>query len=431
MIVKSVTRESDTIQTCVDRILQSGTFRNSPTSRRLLKYLADHSLAGDAEQLKEYTIGVDAFGKSAGYDPRQDSTVRIQIGRLRQKLSDYYLDDGKDDSLIVDLPKGRFGLTLESRAAPRETVEANPDIEPRPPENKWRNKWRLAAILLAGLCLITLDASVYAFLQLRSARTLHPAPSLWSPELGDLWRPFVNTGRPLVIAVGNPLFLQFENKALYRDLSTENAQDLLKSPNLGAISKALGSRESRPVHYYAAVGEVSAAFTLGQRLGPQQPNMSVLRSSQLQWQQLADANVLFLGPPRFFGDKLTGLPVSLEITEGVDGFQVLHPQRGEPSLFKFRDPPGFLAEDGEACVLITHAPGPVGNTDVMTFASNSTFGRVGAIDAFTDPAFARTLVARMQGRIPQYFQVLLKVKYKGGVPTETSYLLHREIHRRN
>ena len=85
-------------------------------------------------------------------------------------------------------------------------------------------------------------------------------------------------------------------------------------------------------------------------------------------------------------------------------------------------------------MLITHAAGPVGNTDVVTFASNSTFGRVGAIDAFTDAGFAKTLVARMRGisgHIPQYFQVLLKVKYKGGVPTETSYLLHRELRRRN
>jgi len=208
----------------------------------------------------------------------------------------------------------------------------------------------------------------------------------------------------------------------------------LKSPQFSAVSKALASRESRPVHYYAAVGDVSAMFLLGQRLGPRHPGMSMVRSSQLQWQQLADANVLFLGPPRFFGDKLGSLPVPLEITEVTDGFQVAHPRPAEPSLFKFRDPPGFFAEDGEACVLITHTAGPVGNTDVMTFASNSTFGRVGAIEAFTDTGFTKTLVARMRdasGRIPQYFQVLLKVKYKGGVPTETSYLLHRELRRRN
>ena len=122
---------------------------------------------------------------------------------------------------------------------------------------------------------------------------------------------------------------------------------------------------------------------------------------------------LFLGPPRFFGDKLASLPVTLEITEVTDGFQNVHPQAGEPVLFKFRDPPGFFAEDGEACVLITHAAGPVGNTDVVTFASNSTFGRMGAIDAFTDAAFAKMLVGKMRGasgHIPQYFQVLLRVK---------------------
>jgi hypothetical protein len=112
---------------------------------------------------------------------------------------------------------------------------------------------------------------------------------------------------------------------------------------------------------------------------------------------------------------------------------VVHPQPGEPARYKFRDPPGFLSEDGEACVLITYAAGPVGNTDVLTFASNSTFGRAGAVEAFTDPAFAKSVVARMRnssGHIPRYFQVLLRVKYKGGVPTDTSYLLHREIKRR-
>jgi hypothetical protein len=415
----------------VERVLQGATFRNAPSSRRLLKYLVDHSLAGDADQLKEYTIGVDAFGKPSDYDPRLDSTVRIQIGRLRQKLSEYYRAEGKDDPLVVELPKGRFSLICERRSAEvaaAASVDTTPEPSTVPPS---RNPWRLAALTLAGLCLITLAMAIYSSWK---SRTEQHSAALWSPDLEELWRPFLNAGRPLIIAVGNPLFLQFENKALYRDLSIEKPDDLLKSPQFGAVSKALGSRESRPVHYYAAVGDVSAMFLLGQRLGPHHPGMSVVRSSQLQWQQLADANVLFLGPPRFFGDKLGSLPVPLEITEVADGFLVVHPRSGEPSLFKFRDPPGFFAEDGEACVLITHTAGPVGNTDVMTFASNSTFGRVGAIDAFTDIGFTKTLVARMRdasGHIPQYFQVLLKVKYKGGVPTETSYLLHRELRRRN
>jgi len=426
--VNRVIQGTDEIQSCVDRILHGGTLRNAPSSRRLLKYLVDHSMAGDADQLKEYTIGVEAFGKPSDYDPRLDSTVRIQVGRLRQKLSEYYREEGKDDLLVVDLPKGRFSLICEPRgdAIPDSPVE--PAIGAPPP-----NTWRLTAIILVGLCLIMASVASYSFWKLRAEQSARQVSSVfWSPELAELWQPFLNTSRPLIVAVGNPLFQQFENKALYRDLSIEKPDDLLKSPQFNAVREALGSRESRPVHYYAAVGDVIAMFLLGQRLGPRHPGMSVVRSSQLQWQQLAGANVLFLGPPRFIGDKLGNLPVPLEIAETPDGFLLVHPRAGEPSLFKFRDPPGFLAEDGEACVLITHTAGPVGNTDVMTFASNSTFGRVGAVDAFTDSGFTKTLVARMRdasGHIPRYFQVLLKVKYKEGVPTETSYLLHRELRR--
>jgi hypothetical protein len=420
-----VVKSSDTIRSCVDHVLQSGAFGNAPSSRRLLKYLADQSISGAAEQLKEYTIGVEAFGKSPDYDPRHDSTVRIQIGRLRQKLAEYYRDEGREDAFTVELPKGRFSLVCEPRAeevAPAPVVEEPPEPETVPV----RNPWRVAALIAGALCLAAIAVAVWALAERPAPR----AADSWPPEMSELWAPFLNSAKPLLIAVGNPLFVQFENKAIYRDLSIESADELMKSPQLSALSKALGSHESRPIHYYAAAGDVNAAFLLGQRLGPRQPSMSIVRSSQLQWQQLADANVLFLGPGRFFGEKLGGLPVSLEITEGADGFQVVHPRPGEQAFYRYREPAGFFNEDGEASVLITHAAGPAGNTDVITFACNSTFGRAGAIAAFTDAGFAKMLVGKMRGpdgRIPRYFQVLLRVKYKGGVPTETSYLLHREI----
>jgi len=426
------------LQGGVERVLQSETFRNAPSSRRLLRYLADHSLAADSGPLKEYTIGVDAFGKPADYDPRIDSTVRIQIGRLRQKLVEYYKSEGKDDEIVVDLPRGRFKLVCEVRT---EQPANTPDLEPiamaipaeeEIPQPAGDRRWRIAALALAAGLAVVLVAGVWQWVRARSEHAeLQTAVGAWTPELEELWKPLLGSS-PLVIAVGNPLFLQFDNKALYRDLSIEKWEDLLRSPNLNAINKALGSKESRPVHYYAAVGDVSAAFLLGQRLGPHQQNMSVVRSSQLLWQQMADANVLFLGPPRFFGERLGSMPASLEITEVPEGFRNVHPKPGEPELFKYREPVGFFAEDGEACVLVTRTAGPQGHTTIETFAGNSTFGRLGAVKAFTDPVFVKTLVGRLRGEsghIPKYFQVLLKVKYKSGVPTETSYLLHRELRR--
>src|SRR5438105_9914268 len=99
------------VESQVERILNSAALRNAEVLRRLLKFLAEKSLAGEADQLKEYSVGIDALGKPESYDPRQDSVVRIQIGRLRHKLSDYYLTEGKDDPIILDLPKGHFKLT--------------------------------------------------------------------------------------------------------------------------------------------------------------------------------------------------------------------------------------------------------------------------------------------------------------------------------
>ena len=74
----------------IDRILASDTFRASEVLRRLLRFLADKTFSGDADQLKEYSVGLDALHKPASYDPRQDAGVRLQASRLRQKLDEYY-----------------------------------------------------------------------------------------------------------------------------------------------------------------------------------------------------------------------------------------------------------------------------------------------------------------------------------------------------
>lgn len=407
------------LQDCTERLLQSDAFRNAPASRRLLRYLADQTLAGHADQLKEYTIGVDAFGKGEDYDPRKDSTVRIQIGRLRQKLIEYYGGEGKNDGWVLELPKGRMRLHLVASVdamAPAELADA--EMTPR-----WKTWPALAALMLvAGLGLLAWDD-----LRLRRAG-LPSSKQSWSSDLEELWQPFLSSGKQLVVSVGDPLFVQFEDKTLFRDPAIDKWEDLRQ-----AVRVTAKPGESRPVHYYAAIGEVHAAFLLGQRLAPRQPSISIVQASQLLWQQMAASNVLLLGPPRIFVDRIGSLPVSLEIIESPEGFRVVHPNAGQESLYPYRNSAGFFSDDGAAAVLVTHAPGPAGNTDMQSFASNSTFGRLGAIDAFTDAGFARTLVAKMRGSngvIPKYYQVLLQVRYKGGVPTETSYVLHRELKRR-
>src|SRR5271170_1762665 len=121
-------QEIESLQTQIQRILQSKAFRTSEVQRNLLAYLADKSIHGSADSLKEYTIGLDVFGKPASFDPRQESAVRMHVGRLRQKLAEYYRLEGAEDPVIVDLPKGGFKVTFEPRPELR-AIEVAP-IEP-------------------------------------------------------------------------------------------------------------------------------------------------------------------------------------------------------------------------------------------------------------------------------------------------------------
>src|SRR6266542_864809 len=96
----------ESVRAQIERLVQSKSFETSEVHRRLLQYLAEKSLTGEAERLKEYTIGLEAFSKPPTYDPKHDSIVRLQVGRLRQKLLAYYQSEGDGDPLVVTVPKG-------------------------------------------------------------------------------------------------------------------------------------------------------------------------------------------------------------------------------------------------------------------------------------------------------------------------------------
>src|ERR1700704_61502 len=122
--------ELDANQVQVQRIISSKTFKTSEVHRNLLTYLTEKSLSGDAQNLKEYTVGLDVFGKPSSYDPRQESVVRMHVGRLRQKLTEYYRTEGAGDPILVDLPKGGFRLAFEPRAIAEPLAPALPGAPP-------------------------------------------------------------------------------------------------------------------------------------------------------------------------------------------------------------------------------------------------------------------------------------------------------------
>jgi len=92
----------------VDRIQKSRAMSGCQRLMQLLSFVVDSTLKGDAEHLKETTIGVAVFGRSPDYDPKVDTIVRSQAWRLRSKLRKYYASEGAADRIIIDIPIGHY-----------------------------------------------------------------------------------------------------------------------------------------------------------------------------------------------------------------------------------------------------------------------------------------------------------------------------------
>lgn len=439
MVAEETLVGSDLLREEVDRIVRSEEFRSSEVLRRLLLYLADKAATGEADKLKEYVVAIDGLGKPSSYDPQHNSAVRIQVGRLRQKLAEYYRKEGINDPLIVDLPKGRFRLVCEPRkldeplpAAIAPPLHLPPDLSTeetaamRPRDARW---WMVA--LTALLCL-AVGYAAHSFFARSGAGSLASAATQWTPEIAELWGPFVSEKRPLLVLIEDPLFIELHSNpgVYYRDRSLNQWSDIERSETMQALSKTLKSSGMQPSRYYTAFGEVQAAFQLGRLFGPRAPLFSLGKASQVSWQQMSDNNVIFVGVENLFFDQASALPIAPQLLPVLNGVKNPHPAAGEQALYT-DDYQTAPTETGVVYALVTHLPGPLGSNEVDSFTSNRSAGYVGAVQAFSDPKFAATVVENLKashgGRMPRYYQVVLRVRFRDDVPTETTYILGREL----
>src|SRR5215469_2543029 len=192
--------ELDQHKVQIQRIVSSKAFKTSEVHRNLFNYLADKSLAGEAHNLKEYTVGLDVFGKPASYDPREESVVRMHVARLRQKLSEYYQADGANDRILIELPKGGFRVTFDQRPTESENSVAQLEADPRQGSQKYLRELALVACLVIAILATWYLAARLARVQQGKSDT----SAALSAELQQLWSSILDSSRPLVVCIATP-----------------------------------------------------------------------------------------------------------------------------------------------------------------------------------------------------------------------------------
>ena len=92
----------------IERIASSAAFRTSDRLKHFITFVTSQALQGKGDNLKDTAVGVQVFGRETAFDPRTDPVVRVQARRLRARLERYYHEEGQNDEIVVDLPKGGY-----------------------------------------------------------------------------------------------------------------------------------------------------------------------------------------------------------------------------------------------------------------------------------------------------------------------------------
>jgi hypothetical protein len=377
--------------------------RHTEVLKRLLEYLGQEALGTDRD-LKEYTVGVEAFGKPPDYDPRVDSSVRVQAGKLRQKLEEYYRTQGINDSILVQLPKGRFKLEFCDRSP------ASNGRLPEHPTNVNRLAWTASGIAIVWAIVATLLA----------VRAKAPEPlsdRYGNPDVVALWSPFFQSKRPTIISLGTPLFAKIAGN-FFRNPGLNTQQSLANSQEVKRIEEQLKST-AVPAYPYTGIGEASAAFELCRLFLSRHKDLNLILSSALSWEDVGRNEVIFVGPPKFNLYE-SDLPVQQDFIIRHARLENLHPKPGEPTVFHetwSADQSTLL----EGYALVARLPGLHGMGYMMLLASTSTEGTRAAVEYMTRPEYAGELVRSLRQSergMPKYFEVVIRSEFRSQTPIQ-------------
>ena len=166
-VVSDGAPDEETIRAALDRVTASDGFARSGRARELLTYVADEALAGRGDRINSKTIAQDVFGRDEAFDASADPLVRVQMGRTRNLLEAYYEGEGRDDPVLIEIPRGTYRPDFRPREAPAAVPPTGPDAGDTGDagdagEDAARPRRRAGAIamggLAAGLVLIGLGA---------------------------------------------------------------------------------------------------------------------------------------------------------------------------------------------------------------------------------------------------------------------------------
>jgi hypothetical protein len=405
----------------IERIAASSSFQKSARVKELLRYIAERTLHGQPQDLSEHRIGSAVFGKPEDYSVVEDSSVRVHVRQLRLKLHEYFDGEGREEPVIVEIPKGAYTTLFR-------TVEQKAAAEPAQAVPLKQAIWlRLLPWALATVFFVSTLAALFF-------RPAAAPPPPW--PLAALFNP---ANRPVQVVVADvnygmtrlvdeqPVTLERYLSPSYRsgeDFSNVHPTD----------------REARMMKYLSgslltSYADLVVVSTLMRVSGNARDSLVIRSARELRPRDLEEGSFVFVGSPSsnpwvsYFQDKL-----NFEEHEGVVGeslkfFQNMHPKPGEQQNYHGLN---FTGSSGEDYASISLLPVPTGRGSVLILQGLQQEGTEAAGRFLADAGNRQKLLEALgitgaPGQ-PIYFEALIRTQAVAGAPNATSIVATRLIH---
>jgi hypothetical protein len=408
----------------IERIIACPSFQKSLRLRDLLCFMAERSLNGQLQDLSEHRIGSAVFGKPQDYSVVEDSSVRVHVRQLRLRLHEYFDGEGRNESCIVEIPKGAYTTVFRSVEPRAETQPARPVTFSGLKARLWMLPWALAALFLA--------TTLAAWLRPPAAATAAAPP--W--PLATLF----NTGnRPVHVVVADinygmtrlidehPVSLEEYLSPTYRSGETlANAHPTV--------------REARVMKYLSgslltSYADLVVVDTLLRLSGNASDRLAIRSARELRPRDLEEGTFVFVGSPSsnpwvgYFEDKLNFQEREGVVGESMKFFQNLHPKAGEQQAYQGL---AFTGSSGEDYATISLLPLANGRGSVLILQGLQQEGTEAAGLFLADPGNRLKLqqalgISEAPGQ-PVYFEALIRTQAVAGAPNATSIIATRLLH---
>jgi hypothetical protein len=222
------------IKSIVNVVLQGEDFKDSPIYSNLLSYLTHSTLSKKIP--KETTIAIDIFGKDSSFNSNKDSTVRHHILMLRDKLDNYYKNEGKEEKFRLVIPKGHYEIQLIPLRNEKPKI-LNRFIDSL-------KRWEVSVIVI----LISINLFLIFYQTKRDSLSSAPHTSYSIDTQDKIWGSFFKNGYPVSIILGDDFWMD-EYRPDYKrrrsiwdwKISSENdlSDFLINHPNANLVKSEI------------------------------------------------------------------------------------------------------------------------------------------------------------------------------------------------